>query len=286
MWHLLQLEWLKLRGYKAFRWLIILYIVLLPLLFLVGKSFQGVPEEVGSAQTFYMFPTVFEYLGYAGNWLTFFFLGFAALLMTTQEYTYKTLRQNVIVGLSRGEWYWSKVFTMILISLASALYYGALALLFGATNTDTIYSSMVTVNLDYIPRYFLMCMGYMSFAFLLGVLLRRTGWAILLYISYVMFIEVILRWLLHANILQRLAPTKAVVRTMHFYPMNAIEDLTPLPFWKFANNTMDNPNPDNSSTSIEGYLSLLTPTEATLTTIVYTLIFLGLTWWLLHKRNL
>ena len=74
MWHLILLEWKKVKRNLTFRVLFVLYLILLPSLFLTGKRLPEVPPEIGSKDVFYMFPTIWEYLAYAGNWLVFFFL--------------------------------------------------------------------------------------------------------------------------------------------------------------------------------------------------------------------
>ena len=111
-------------------------------------------------------------------------------------------------------------------------------------------------------------MGYMSFGLLIGLLIKRTGIALFLYITYVMFIELVIRWAIHRNIFDN--------NSMHFYPMNAIEDLTPNPLLKMT---------ENFSKEVD-FAMWLTPTEAVVTTLVYTVIFLGLSYQVLRKGAL
>ncbi len=268
MLYLLQLEWKKFRQLTIFRVLAILYIVLLPAVFFLSKVVPKPPEEIVSFQSFFMFPNVWIFLGYVGNWLAFFFLGFIGVVCITNEYTHKTLRQNIITGLTRQEFFLSKLILLLTVSAAATLYYTLLCGLIGITHTDTIYMSKVMQNINYVPRYFLMCMGYMTFALLVGLLLKRTGFALFFYLLYVMAIEAVLRYGIHMKFFKN--------KSIHFYPMNAVEDLVPIPFAEQADDFLDDNN----------FSMLLSPTEATITTIIYTSIFLFICYKLLQKRDL
>lgn len=266
--HLLQLEWLKINQHRGFRVLVAMYLLLLPTLILIGKRLPELPPPLMSADTFYQFPGVFVYLGYEGSWLCFFLMGFLGVLFVTQEFSFRTLRQNIISGLSRQEYYLSKLYFMLVVCLAATLYYALVAFFYGLTHTPDIFWSVIAKNLDYIPRYFLMSFGYMSFAFLLALLLRKTGIALFLYFGYIVFIEHLIRWVIHLRIVEN--------SSMHYYPMNAIEDLTPLPFAEMAQGFQGQ----------YGFSIFLSPTQATLTAIIYILLFLVAAYRLLLKRDL
>jgi len=128
--------------------------------------------------------------------------------------------------------------------------------------------SKVFQNIDYVPRYFLMCMGYMSFALLVGLLLKRTGFALFLYLLYVMVLESMIRYGIHTRFFDN--------KSMKFYPMNSVEDLAPFPFAKQADSLLEGSN---------GSL-LLSPVEASITATVYIILMLGICYYLLTKRDL
>jgi hypothetical protein len=108
---------------------------------------------------------------------------------------------------------------------------------------------------DLIPRFFLMCFGYMSFGFFLGVLIKKTGIALFIYLVYIMFIESVIRGI-HMYYIRNIS--------MHLYPMNANEDLVPIPFAKLAEEFLR-----------ENEFSLfLDPRIAAMTVCIYTSIFL------------
>ena len=266
--HLLRLEWQKWNKNIVFRVLMIFYIVSLPSLLLLGKRIKELPPPIGTTEVLFMFPTVWEYLGYIGNWLTFFFMGFFAVLMITLEYSNRTLRQNIINGLTRVAFYKAKIYFVLAISLLATLYYAACALVIGYFNTDIVTTAKVFQNWAYIPRYFLMCSGYMIFGVFLGFLIKRTGITLFIYMSYIMFIELILRWGVHANISRH--------KSMHYYPMNGLEDLVPIPYTQQAEQFL----------SEFGFDLFLSPTEAVITSLFYLTIFLMVGYQFIRRADL
>lgn len=263
MLHLLQLEWKKQKSFILFKVLIASYVVLLPSVLMIGKKIQfekGMPFD--PQKVFFEFPTVWNWLGYAGNWLIFFILGFMAVLSITSEHANRTLRQNVITGLHRGEFFRSKLLFLLFIGGAATLYYALCALAIGTLNTDIIYLSTVFKEWGTIPRYFLMSVGYMTFGLMVGVLVKRTGIALFVFLGYAMFLEPVLRWAVHFRFIKN--------KSMHFYPLNAFEDLCPVPFAKLAEGFVKENN----------FSLFLSPTEAAVASSVFICLFL----WVSYRR--
>ena len=272
--YLLKLEWLKMRDYTVFRVMSVLYLILLPGFFLAGWSAlpdtaaTGGPAPGLSKEIIYGFPDIFKYLGYAGNWMVFLFLGFIAVISISNEFSNRTLRQNIITGLSRTEYFLSKLYFILAVSFVATIWYAGCAMISGFLVTEKIYTSAVFKYIDYVPRYFLMCVGYMSFGALLGVLIRKTGIALFLYIAYGMFIEVFIRWVVHLNIVQH--------ESMTWYPLNAFEDLVPLPFLEMINEFTEN----------AGFNIVLTPPWAIALSLFYMGLFFFFSWRRLNTADL
>ena len=96
--YLLKLEWLKIKNYMPFIVLTGMYVFLLPTVMSVGKSISF-PKDFG-IDAYYMFPTIWQSLAYVGNWLSYFILGFLSVLTVTNEFSNRTLRQNIISSLT------------------------------------------------------------------------------------------------------------------------------------------------------------------------------------------
>lgn len=264
--HLWQLEWLKMKHYTPFKVMLALYALALPG---VGMSVRNL--DMGSmmkGQDMLMFPSIWKLMGYAGHWVSFFILGFLALQMLTQEYSNRTLRQNIINGVSRERFWWSKVIFMLSIAAAASVYYVLCCLVFGFIYTDTIYASRIAPGLEASLRFFLMCSGYLSMGLLFGYLVRRTGLAIFLFFGYIMFIEPIVRWAFHMRLLKG--------RGMLFYPANAIEELMPLPY----------DEPIKNMTQEYGFSFFLSATEAMLVVTAFVVLMLTASWYRLRGSDL
>jgi ABC-2 type transport system permease protein len=264
---LLQLEWLKVKTYRPFMALLALYAILLPS-FMYSVKRMPIPKEVGGNEILFMFPNIWGYLGYIGNWLVFFLMGFLAVQAISNETFQKTLRQNVINGLSRTDFFLSKLSFLTLINLAATLYYVLWVLIFGFTNTETIYASKVFENVDTAGRYFIMCMGYTSLGLFLGVLFSRSILGLFVYFSYIMFIEKIIRYAVIRNLLGS--------KAMLFAPANAFNDLVPPPIPKIMNQTIEGSD----------MRLFLYPEEAIITSVIYTILFLYGAYYLLKTRDL
>lgn len=267
MLQLLKLEWYKLRKYFLFRAIIILYILLLPASTMILKI-PGEPPKEANIPDFFVFPHIWESVGYAGNWLTFFVFGFLAILMVTNEYSFKTFRQNVMAGISREAFLTSKVLMMLCISIFAAVYYVIVSVVLGFIHTDYIKDiSYVFESSGLAPRFFLMTFAYMSLAFFIGLLTKRPGIALLIFCIYGIFVESILRYFVHVKLLGMSA-------AIWYYPVNAMEDLVYPDFFK------------NIPVSDQIKLQLLDPTSAVITTLIYLSLFLLIGMWHVRSRDL
>lgn len=274
MFHLLELEWKKLKYYRLFTVLIGIYLVGMPAMFIAMQNIPGFNELLPSGtKSFSSFPQSWTNLGYLGNWMTFFCFGFLGVMMLTMEIANKTLRQNIITGMSRETFFMSKLYAMAAISLLATLYYVVLVMVFGFLNTDYIMASRVVKYVNLIPRYWLMTFGYMSFAFFLAMLIQKGGIAIFSYFSYTLMGELILRYGFHRKFIGG--------HFINYYPMNAIEDLVPLPL----PDQLKNGGPVKELEGV-GQSFFLSPTESVVLSIFYILLFLGIAYWVFKRRDL
>ena len=260
MWYLWQLEWLKWRKHLTFRVMIIAYLIILPAVYLTAKEIPELPPPIGSPEVLFIFPTIWPYLAFAGTWVVFFLFGLLGIILVTSEYNFKTLRQNIITGLSRPQYFWAKVLFFISLSLFTTLYYFLCGLVIGWWHTEVIISAKVFQYSDYFLRYFLLTMGYLSLGMLFGVLIKRTGLAIILYFGYIMFVEVAWRWLVHFQLFNH--------KSMHFYPAKAISDIAPFPVFEPAQEFLEQ----------NEFPLFLSDVEAIVTLSIYILLFLGLSY--------
>src|SRR5690349_23467372 len=129
MLHLLSIEFRKMYSYRTF-WIVCgLYFLTIGFSTATGMEFlKWLSNTIGkfgqelniNRIPLYHFPDVWLNLVW---WSGFFkvLLGIMTVISITNEYTYRTIRQNVIDGLSRWEFLLSKILTNFLLSLSSVV---------------------------------------------------------------------------------------------------------------------------------------------------------------------
>ncbi|HMG90812.1 MAG TPA: ABC transporter permease subunit [Chryseolinea sp.] len=231
MLHLLQIDLKKLFSYRTF-WIVCgLYFLTIGFSTASGMEFlkwlANTFDKFGSELNInriplYHFPDVWLNLVW---WSGFFkvLLGIMTVISITNEYTYRTIRQNIIDGLSRWEFLFSKILTNFLLSLASVVLVFIIALVTGFIYTPEINWNYVFTDLEFYPAYFLEIFTFLSFALMLGILVQRSGLTIIL-----LLLSYMLEAIVKANI------DDYFPWLIQFFPMESISALVPLPFYRYA----------------------------------------------------
>jgi ABC-2 type transport system permease protein len=222
MMHLLKIEWMKVRNYKAFWIFTVLYIFAI-----LGINYTGYYVNELTQQNvpggsvivnYYGFPTVWQSVGYMSSWLLYF-PGILFIMMLTNEFNFKTHRQNIIDGWNRTQFITVKFVFALLFSLVATLFNVLVALMFGFLTTGSAFSLEGTENIGYI---FIQTICYISFAMFLAVLFRRSGAAIAVFFLFGLIFEFLLTVLINMKL--ELSPVG------YFLPLQASDVMLPIPF--------------------------------------------------------
>jgi len=267
--HLFSLEWLKFKNNSVFILFGSMFLLTFPLAIFVGKEIKNLPPPLPNNSIFYEFPTNWEWLAYEGSWLVCFFLAFIVMNMITSEVSHKTLRQNIITGLTRKDFFLAKLISVFALCIAATLFYVIVALLIGFFHNDPYSLDGAFSDKLWVLRYFLMCLGYLSFAFMIGFIIRSPGISIFFYISYTFLIEPALKWVVHYKIFSN--------SSINYWPMNAVEDLTPMPLMKYTENL---PRQDLD------FSFLLEPNHAIVAVTIYSALFIGIAYWHFMSKDI
>lgn len=170
----------------------------------------------------YHFPDVWMNLIWVGGLLKVL-LGIMVIISVTNEYSYRTVRQNIIDGLSRFEFLLSKILTNVLLSLMSVVMIFIIGLGTGMIYSPSIEFSRIITDLEFFPAYFLEIFFFLSYALMLSILIQRSGLTIILLLLSQM-IEAIVK----ANI------DDYVPWIIPYFPMQSIWDLITFPFPRYA----------------------------------------------------
>lgn len=191
MGYLLGIEWLKLKSYRTFWVMVLLFSVPLALFYisvslnLINIGGNGI-SILGKATSFRQ---IWNDLCFFAS---YFVIALAILMaiLTTNEYQYRTNRQHVIDGWSRMQFYHSKWMVVLLISLGTTLFTAALGLITGIIGGADL--STVSEHAERLFYLFVLCVNYLGFSLMLSILLKRSGLAIGVLMLYSMIVEVIL----------------------------------------------------------------------------------------------
>lgn len=230
---LLRIEWLKLKNYKTFVRLASLYFVLLLLILSsvkliltgmtnAGMEFQGISPDI---IPFYDLPDVWQNLTYLASYLKFF-LAFIVIISVTNEYSFRTIRQHVIDGLSPSEFLFAKQSMVVAFSLFNMLVIGLAGTLMGLFYGSSFSFSMYFMDMEFLLAHFLELITFLNLAMLVSFLLKKAGFAIILLCFYALFLEPALVAFLNYKFDDHWLIT--------LFPINAVNNLIEVPFHRYV----------------------------------------------------
>lgn len=231
MLHLLSIDLKKLTSYRTF-WIVCgLYFITLAFTTASGMEFlkwmARTFEDFGSKLNInriplYHFPDVWLNLIYFAGFFKIV-LAIMTVISITNEFQYRTLRQNIIDGLSRWEFLATKILTNVLLSFLSVAMILVISFTTGLIYTPTINWNYVFADMEFLIAYFIEIFAFLSFALMLGILIQRSGLTIILLLLARM-LEIIVR----ENI------DEYVPSLVPFLPLESISNLVPVPLTRYA----------------------------------------------------
>lgn len=216
---LLSIELIKLKNNRSSRILIICYFALLMCIALIAAiKFDIGPIKFHLAeQGIFNFPYIWHFNTYVAATLKIF-LAVIIVSMIANEYSNKTIKQNLIDGLSKKEFILSKFLTVLLFSAISVVFVFIVSLILGLIYSDYTEFSIVFSDLEYLFAYFLKLVAFFSFCLFLGMLVKRSAFALGFLVLW-QVIEGIMTGLLYwkaENVAEKITA---------FFPLNSMANL-------------------------------------------------------------
>ena len=176
---LLSIELQKIWKNKASRILTIAYFVLLSFIALIASiKFDLGPFHVDPAEMgIFNFPFIWHFNTYVAAVLKFF-LAIVIVSMMANEYSYGTLKQNLIDGMSKKEFVLSKFLTVILFAFASTVFVFIMSLILGYSFSSYTEIAIVFSDLEYLLAFFVKLTCFFSMCLFLGVFVKKSAFAI------------------------------------------------------------------------------------------------------------
>lgn len=253
----LRIELRKLLPYRTF-WVILAVFALLLFVILYGSSNVTINGQTAGAK-FYQFPGLWPKLTYIASYFNLL-LGILLVIIVTDEYAFRTIRQQVIDGYTRADVIRAKYSVVLLLGIACAMYVFLLGLGFGIGFSEALDTGKILADAQFVLYYFVQAIGYMSLAMLFGFLIRKSGLGILAFLLYAKVVEPIVHYQL----------PDAMDK---FFPMKVLSSLTPMPGKEMFE-------------MVTGASEALTPLQALAPAIVYISLFCLLSYVLLRTRDL
>lgn len=230
MLRLLHIEFIKLWNNRASKILIISYFVLLTSIALIAAiKFDIGPVKFHLAdQGIFNFP----YIWHFNTFVTAFFKLFLAIVivsMMANEYSNKTIKQNLIDGLSKKEFILSKFLTVISFAVISTVFVFVVSMILGLIYSDYNELSIIFSDLVFLLAFFIKLVGFFSFCLFLGVLVKRSAFALgflILWQVFEGFVRGMIRW--------KLFDGETTDTIMGFFPLNAMWNLIKEPFTRLG----------------------------------------------------
>lgn len=216
---ILYIEWLKIRRYRTFWVLSILFIVAMLSIsyisFEIKNSIDHGREDLLLGSPF-SFPNIWQTITYLSSY-ALFIPGLFTIILITNEYNYKTHRQNIIDGWSRKTFIHAKLAMVIVVALVVTFLVFLNALLFGLSVGN---SSMSVEKSKYLFYFFIQALSYANVALIIGLFIKRSGLSIAVFFLYSLILENVLKLIFN----------KYNSTIGNYLPLKTTDALIPIPF--------------------------------------------------------
>ncbi len=272
---LFTIELQKIIPFTGFWVLLGIYIVLYVLFVTIGVNVELKINEF-NIKNYIQFPYIWNTFTWLASWSNLF-LAILLIAITGNEFSFKTLRQNVIDGLTRRETVAGKMLIILLIAIGSALLIAITTIIFGGIYTESTNETGIFVQSHFILIYIIQAIAFMTLGFFIATLIKNTAISIVVFFVY-RPLEFIIKTFIGIS-----SPKETITR---YFPVEIISNLTPRP------DVVVGITDEQMKQAVESQLKFqeLAPQLPISTTIFiaigYIVLFTGLSYVILSRRNL
>ncbi len=259
---IISIEYAKLKKFHVLKILLGAYMVIVALMmYLMDFGLNQNPElkPIFTDTSLIEFPYVWSFTTFCASFCNII-LCVIIVIITCNEIQHKTMRQNIIDGMTKQQVIFGKFLLVVFLSVTATVFTFLVALFLGIFSSGF---SGFYENIHLIFLYFLQTLGYFSFAFLFALIVRRPALSIVLFIVYFP-----IEWIVGLII---------KLKVYQFFPLKIYADLTPIPFFK----RLLAASKDRSASEW-----LLDMDQKVIIASVYILVFFAISYWVLRKRDL
>jgi len=192
--------------------------------------------------------------------------------MIGNEYSNKTIKQNLIDGLSKKEFILSKFYTIVFFSLIATVLIGVATLCIGLYYSSYNELNIIFRETIFLLAYFVKLVGFFSLCLFLAMLVKRSAFAL-----GGLFVLFIVEWV-GFGIIAWQANSELAEKIQQFFPLKSMYNLIKQPFQR----VMMTKFPEKS----EMFYDYAVHPSNILIVLIWTAIFVFLSYKLLERRDL
>lgn len=177
----------------------------------------------------------FPYIWHFNTFIVALFKLFFAVIivaMIGNEYNYRTLKQNLIDGMTKGEFLKSKLYAIAAFVACSTFLVFVVSLLLGGIYSDYNELPIIFSDLEYLLAYAVKLFGFFTFCLFLALLIKRAAFALGFLALWQIFEGLsygLMRWRL-----SDLIPALSAEQVIRFFPLQSLGNLIPEPFTRLS----------------------------------------------------
>jgi len=217
------------------------------------------------------FPIIWHLTTFFASQFKFFF-AIVVVSMIGNEYSNKTIKQNLIDGLSKKEFILSKFYTITFFSLISTVIIFIISLCIGLYYSSYNEFNIIIRETEFLLAYFVKLLGFFSICLFFGMLAKRSAFALAF-----LFIDFILEWIILGIITWQVNYNTAE-KIQNFFPLKSMYNLIKQPFQRIAMTKFPDKGELNYDYAVHWYEIVIV--------LFWTALFIFLSYRLLKKRDL
>ncbi len=273
---LLKIELKKILTYRIFWILFGLYFIFLACGILMAEfMINNIVDDMNRHMpipiphvAIYYFPDVWQNLTYfASIRFVLIFPAIIIMILITNEFTYKTIRQNIINGMSKVEFLASKLQIIFIMAVLITIVLAIVALFIGASHSGFNNMAILSKGIPFILGFFVSILTFLIYAFFLAFILRNTGLSIAIFTLYSLIVEPIIFAFLKSPIIFK-------NKIYDYLPVNAAVSVTEYPAIPVLKKVM--------GVELQSGVTL----TSCLIPILYSAILIAIVYWVTKKRDL
>ena len=232
-----KLEWLKLKHYRFFWILIVMYLLALFIICTFGVFFLEWLKRQGAdfdgidptLLPIYDFPDIWQNTTYLASFVKVI-LAFIVIISATNDISYLTMRQNIIDGISKKEFLLSKLSLIIFLALFSTFFLFVIGFINGSIYSHVWGPEYIYDEFEFLLAYLFDIIVFCSFALILALIIKKAGFTIVFLFLYSLMFEPILTLILTDAPWSRDTIWADIAM---YFPVKSMNGLIPVPYPKY-----------------------------------------------------